>query len=410
MAITRPFLVVLAGAALAAPAAVGLLRREPALPAPASDRTRALTNEAARALQRARLSQDHADYEEAAALVREALAIAPDDESVLALLGAVLAGQHRFAEALEVARRAGARQPSTLTEGVLVDSLVELGRYEEAVAAAQAMMDRRPGPAAMARASYLRSLHGDREGAIELMRACVDASADRGEKAWSLVQLASELRSAGRVEEAARACAWALEVLPGYRPAELESAQARAGSGDVAGAEAALRAVLLRDPRDADAHLQLSQLLAAQDRAEESRRHLDEATLLERQEFAASSGDGDAHHLLECLLVRGDAAEEALALARREAERRRDVFTCDRLARALLGAGRVEEALEVSFEALRTGSDDPSLLFHAGAIAARVGDAETARERLRRAMSRPAALSPLAARSAGEILAELERG
>ena len=48
---------------------------------------------------------------------------------------------------------------------MLVDASVELGRYDEAAEHLQAMLDVRPDSTALARASYLRELHGDLPGA-----------------------------------------------------------------------------------------------------------------------------------------------------------------------------------------------------------------------------------------------------
>jgi tetratricopeptide (TPR) repeat protein len=79
--------------------------------------------------------------------------------------------------------------------------------------------------------------------------------------------------------------------------------------------------------------------------------------------------------------------EEALAMARREREVRRDVYAHDLLAWALLKNGRVEEARQAIAEALRLGTRDPKLFFHAGLIHARLGDTARARDYLSRALA-----------------------
>ena len=57
-----------------------------------------------------------------------------------------------------------------LVYGFLVDGYTELGRYADAEKAAQWMLDIRPGNVpALTRASHLRELFGDHEGAVELM-------------------------------------------------------------------------------------------------------------------------------------------------------------------------------------------------------------------------------------------------
>src|SRR5262245_36715835 len=65
----------------------------------------------------------------------------------------------------------------------------------------------------------------------------------------------------------------------------------------------------------------------------------------------------------------------ALAIARREAGRRRDVQTLDRLAWALFKNGRTRAAERLSKAILRTGTPDPLIARHAAQIGAdRQGD------------------------------------
>ena len=53
---------------------------------------------------------------------------------------------------------------------VMVDANVELGRYDDASATLQELLDRHPGLPAYARLSYVRELHGDTSGALRAMR------------------------------------------------------------------------------------------------------------------------------------------------------------------------------------------------------------------------------------------------
>ncbi len=60
---------------------------------------------------------------------------------------------------------------------------------------------------------------------------------------------------------------------------------------------------------------------------------------------------------------------EALDLARREIELRKDIYGYDALAWALYSSGQAEEALAPIMEALRLGTRDARLFLHAGMIA-----------------------------------------
>src|ERR1044072_3488199 len=126
---------------------------------------------AAAYMQKARETGDfslNAKSEEALARAEQ---FEPGGYDALKLRAKLLLTYHRFAEALEVARRAQASNPRDQDNyGATADALVELGDYDGAVAAAQAMVDLRPDTASYSRVSYLRELHGDTKGAAEVMR------------------------------------------------------------------------------------------------------------------------------------------------------------------------------------------------------------------------------------------------
>jgi Flp pilus assembly protein TadD len=79
------------------------------------------------------------------------------------------------------------------------------------------------------------------------------------------------------------------------------------------------------------------------------------------------------------------------------------------LAWALFRNGRVEEAAKQSVEALKQGTRDPILFYHAGLIHDRLGDRVKARDALRRALALQPKFSVLHAEVARKRLAELER-
>ena len=99
---------------------------------------------------------------------------------------------HRFAEALDTARRAQTyRDDDHDVWGMITDALVETGDYAGAVKAAQRMIDLRPESSSYARVSYLRELHGDTEGAIQAMTLAVKAANPNDPEglAWYRAQL-----------------------------------------------------------------------------------------------------------------------------------------------------------------------------------------------------------------------------
>jgi tetratricopeptide (TPR) repeat protein len=78
--------------------------------------------------------------------------------------------------------------------------------------------------------------------------------------------------------------------------------------------------------------------------------------------------------------------DEALALAHKEFEVRHDIYTWDALAWALYKNGKYQEASDAIDHALRPGTRDALLFFHAGMIASRLGQASQAKDWLQTAL------------------------
>jgi tetratricopeptide (TPR) repeat protein len=83
----------------------------------------------------------------------------------------------------------------------------------------------------------------------------------------------------------------------------------------------------------------------------------------------------------------GIKLDEALALAHKEFEVRHDVYTWDALAWALYKNGKYPEASDAMQNALRPGTRDALLLFHAGMIDAALGQTAQAKESLEQALT-----------------------
>jgi tetratricopeptide (TPR) repeat protein len=101
---------------------------------------------------------------------------------------------------------------------------------------------------------------------------------------------------------------------------------------------------------------------------------------------------------------------EALELARRELQARRDIYSHDVLAWALYKSGRAQEARMPLGEALRLGTRDARLLYHAGMIHLALGEPDAARTYLTDALAINSKFDLLQAEVAARSLAELTRG
>lgn len=97
----------------------------------------------------------------------------------------------------------------------------------------------------------------------------------------------------------------------------------------------------------------------------------------------------------------------ALELAEREIEARQDIYAHDLLAWALYKNDRARDAVEPMTAALKLGTKDAKLFFHAGMIYHRLGEREKAKEHLRRALSTNPHFHLLQADVAARALKEL---
>lgn len=328
---------------------------------------------AAAYMQKARETGDFEFNARAESALKRALELDPDDRATLTMHTALLLTYHCFREALEEAKRIQASGPeSPELHGIMTDALVELGDYPEAVKAAQKMMNLRPDAAAYARASYLRALHGDLEGAIEAMRVAVKAvnGTNPENASWYRVHLGMELMSAGKRPEAEREFDLALNTFPGYHLALAAKGRARIGAGDFETAVEFYRQAQERVPLP-DYAIALGDLYTKLGRATEAKRQY------ELVEFIERSGAESATYSRQLALFWADhnmKLDEALAVMQRERAGRADIFTADALAWCFFKKGQLAEARESVEQATRLGTRDARIFYHAGMIYDALGE------------------------------------
>ncbi len=357
-------------------------------------------------LQKARESGNPAYYPKAEQVLRRALELAPEQAEALTGMGALALARHQFSEALDWGQRAVRANPHRAAGyGVVADALIELGRYEEAVAVVQAMVDTRPDQASYARVSYLRELYGDVEGAIEAMRRAVSAGAPTGEgTAYVQVQLGTLLFNVGRSDEAEREIQIALQRVPDYGRALAGLALVRAAQGDDAAAIALLAKAVETMPLP-EYVITLGDLYTRVGRTEEAQRQYDLARALARLQ-QANGADLD----VELALFEADHGivdDGAVARVRAAYARRPSIHAADALAWTLYRAGRPAEAEPYAREALHLGTKDPLKLYHAAMIARALGQNAQARAWLAQALALNPHFSVLHAAEAQQALVAL---
>jgi tetratricopeptide (TPR) repeat protein len=330
---------------------------------------------------RAAQTGDAAFYRLADTALTRAEQLDPNDPETVLVRGVLNLSLHKFDDALRAGQKALESRPdSAAVLGVVVDAQVELGRYDQAAETLQDMLDRDPGLPALARASYLRELSGDVEGAVTAMQQAQSAGLSSSYSLAAVTTLLGDLlMQQGELDAAAAAYDEALRGSPDLTAARIGAARVQAVRGDLTGAVAALQQLTQEQP-SVLALLTLADLQRAVGQADEAG---DTAAVVR----AVADLQGEAGQIvdLEMSLFEADAGDPAtsLELARgAHAARPANVFTTDALGWALFRNGDTAAAAARSTEALRLGSVSPALRWHAAEIAAAGEDDDAAREHL----------------------------
>jgi tetratricopeptide (TPR) repeat protein len=286
----------------------------------------------------------------------------------------LLLGRHEFAQARETAIALSRRTPDDVTVyGYLADANAELGNYQEAVDAVQWMLNLRAGNIpGLTRAAYLRELHGDFDGAIELMQSAYDSTPfqELEDRVWLLTQIAHLQLASGHISEAESFASGALGVFPGYHYSLGVLGQVRMAQERYDEAVSFFQKRYAAAPHAENLFALAEALDHAGRRAEAARAFAE----FEQRALAESQGADNANH--ELVAYYTDYAhkpEAARRIAESELARRHDAFTLDAYAWSWAAAGDYGRAGSEMRKALAFGLKDPKVLDHARLIAEHCG-------------------------------------
>lgn len=351
---------------------------------------------------------DIADAKRAELAARSSLKIRTrKNDAAFDALSRALLSQHRFPEALQAARRAAALNPEGFRQ--CADIEIELGDYE----AARRDLSRSPrhqvDPAYLALAARFLELHGQQDEQLALLQNAVrqaDANADVPVQsvAWFRERLGHCLFAMGRLDEAERAYRAALQVFPRDYRSMAALAHLFAARNDWAQTvKWGQRAADIVPAPETIALL--GDAYAAQGRPQ-----------LAQQQFrlvgtmgALSRAQGVIYDRQRALFNadRGRDLDEALRLARGELRIRHDLYSFDTLAWVLYKKGDFAGAQAAMTRALKWGTRDATLFYHAGLISLAQGQRAQARQQLAGALSINPYFHPTAPRQVRALLARL---
>jgi tetratricopeptide (TPR) repeat protein len=350
-------------------------------------------------VRKARIASDPGFYINVDACVEMALKIEPDRSEALGLHGLALMNGHKFSEAKAVATRILQKDPRNLVAlGILSDAQLELGEFEAAANTAQMLMDSRPDMASYARASYLRWLQGDVKTAKILIRQALLAGRDVNDPepaAWTFVEAGMIFWQEGDYEGADAVFEEALRWVPDYPAAWVGRGRAALSMGEPEKAITYLENAYRRYPLPETAWLLGDARLMSGDSNGAEREY--QRVILEGKRM-------DRLTLALFYATKNRSIEDALHLLEAEREIRHSIYVDDTDSWILYRLGRYPEAKQASDRALRLGTRDARLLYHAGAIRCAMGKCASGRKKIREALKLNPKFDSTASAEAKQIL------
>ncbi len=316
--------------------------------------------------------------------VARALEIDPENPESLKLSATLDLAGHRFDNALATGTRLlNKSENDWFTYAILTDANAELGNYPEAVRNAQKLADLKPGSAAYARAGYMRFLHGEPEGAVEMYKLAAQTAdpVDKEAQSWCLVQLGNVHLKSGQIPLAEAAFDEALQNLPGYYLALDGKGRALVAKGELRNAEGYLKQAQERFPQ-LDTVLLLGDVYTKLGEGELAKAQYDLAQNEEKL------GDHYDEHRLALYWADNDInLDRALEVAEEDYGKLKDIYGADTLAWCLYKKGRYDEAKQKITEAMRLKTNDSRIYYHAGMIELALKNRSAARAHLEKALS-----------------------
>lgn len=362
-------------------------------------------------LQRARETGDVTDFQRAEIAATRSLELIPQDNYTgLVGLASVRLAQHEFTEAVELARRGIELKPTNATGyGLLGDALLNSGRYDEAATAYATMLDLEPALPSLSRQADLAWINGDLVNAEDFWKQALrfDDGLPLENQAWAMTQLGGFYFATGDYAAAEREYNAALKTYPDF-------VHALAGLGAVRSAEERWEDSIELYSR-ATAQLPVPQyVVALGDVYSQAGRATDAETQYALVEvidhlYRTSGINND----LQLALFYADhdlRVDDALQMAQSAYDASPSIYAADALAWALFKNDRIEEASTRIDEALRLGTNDASMHFHAARIKLAASDVSAARAHLETVQTLNPGFSALHAAEAKTLLASLKDG
>jgi tetratricopeptide (TPR) repeat protein len=326
-------------------------------------------------------------YRDAEAVFRSALELNPRYAPALLGLGSTRAAEHDFVAALDLADEVLTRTPENLNAVAAAgDANLELGHYDEARELYDRLATEGRSAPIVSRLARLAWLGGDADEAVDLAREAADLAEDLDlpptQAAFYDFQEATFLYGAGEIADAEDVARAGLALSPddgalGELLPKILVAQERYDEA------IELYEALVEGGGPADLHGELAKLYAVTGDEDAAAEQVELG--LAAAEQAVDEYPAERRHLAGFLVEHDPAL--ALELAREDIASRQDVGAYDMLAWSLYANKDYDGAADAIDDALALGTRDAVYLYHAGMIAAAVGDDDAARSHLEDALA-----------------------
>jgi tetratricopeptide (TPR) repeat protein len=327
-------------------------------------------------------------YQRAEAALRRALEINPKYVHTSALLASVLFATHNFQGALDLATPLVDHSDALQALATFGDAHLALGHYEEAQTAYEKLLARSASPAVYSRLAALADLRGEPDRALLLMQQAADLARqaeDYGESlAWYEFQMGELYFRSGQIDKAETHFQTALEVFDNYYLALAGLGKIRAAQGNY---DAAIEfyqhaTSIIPQPEFLAALGDIYAVAGQQDEAQrqyETVEYIGKLAEINQQIYNRQLANFYVDHDLH--------PAEALTLATTELESRQDIYGYDTAAWAYYKNGQFDQAQQMIEQAMRLGTREAKLYYHAGMIAQAQGRAAEAEDLLAEALT-----------------------
>ncbi len=357
-------------------------------------------------MQKARETADVSYYNYAERAYRKALTLNARNVDATVGMAWVCGGRHEFEKSIEWANKAIPLDPKdSAPYGLIGDANVEMGNYDAAFQHLQKMQDVRPDISSYSRGAHLLFVAGDTRKAMWLMLKAIKAGGPYMENtAWCHAQLAQMLFSTGAFVPAEQIIEEGMKAKANDYHLLMMMGKIKAARKDYTAAIEYYKQAIAIAPQ-IEAVVALGDLYRLTGKPEEAEKQY---ALVEaiRKLYKANGVQGDM--LIAQFYADHDRnLPQALQMVQTEYQTRKNVYEADTLAWCYYKNGRYKEAQTAIQAAMSQKTPEALFLFHAGMIAAKLGDRRTAQLDLYQALSTNSAFSLLYVPVAEQEIKEL---